>query len=735
MLQAVRQAPVLNVLCKSYCLRLLHLDKTARHIILSQHDIEEGKFKGEELPDSLLGLTDPKILYSSYVKDSIAKVDPKILHSIARRVKLEEKQRIREHAMPLIIQKNIVKSESYSELNSQSNKELKVFYPYAHVEQIDIPKSNLECSDSEDFLKPQLSVQEEIALRMDAYEDGVLEQLDEPKGNLVKDQCNNDLNADSLLEDEDSQLQLLIEQQGSADPDYPVSNVPCGGCGAHLHCQQPSLIGFIPKELFEERDDGELRNLLCQRCYFMRFHKTALNVRVDPKMYTKLLEPIKMKRALVLLVVDLLDVPCSIWPKIMDIIGTQKPVVVVGNKVDLLPADGINHLRRVKHSLIRAIEKTPLSQSFIKHVALVSAHTGYGIESLITHIQGSWATKGNIYIVGCTNSGKSTLFNALLGSDLCKTTASSLIRRATVSPWPGTTLGMLKFPILRPSGQMLHLRTQRLKEQRKMQPDGGKPKYTKNILIGTLSGHIGRTLEKKEDMLEKEDPFSTNMRKLPTEEPKPIMGINPSHEQYSLSKWCYDTPGTVQPEQLINLLTHDELMKVLPRQLLRPRTFCLQPGHSIFLAGLARLDLLYSPKSVRFTVFRSEWLPLTITKTVDAASTYSRYLGSSLLGVPSEGEERLKCWPPLQPVNLRTHCHNKLESCADVVLSSAGWVSLTGFTEQQVIELRAWTPGGRGIHLRDPPLLPLAVNLRGRRIGKSLAHRPHKIFEIGRAHV
>lgn len=66
------------------------------------------------------------------------------------------------------------------------------------------------------------------------------------------------------------------------------------------------------------------------------------------------------------------------------------------------------------------------------------------------------------------------------------------------------------------------------------------------------TGHIERTLEKKENMLEIQDPFSTNMRKLPTEDSKPIMGINPLHEQYSLSKWCYDTPGTVQPEQVSN---------------------------------------------------------------------------------------------------------------------------------------------------------------------------------------
>lgn len=243
LLQAVRPSSSLNVPTASYCLRLFHVDRTARHIILSQKDIEEGKFKKEELPDTLLGLTDPQILYSSHVKDGIAKLSPKVLHSIGRKVKLKEKREIKEHAIPLIIQKNIAKSESSVELDSQSEKEMKAFYPYAHVEQIDIPESNSECSDSEDFLEPRLTVQEEIALRMDAYEEGVLEQLDAPKGNLVEDQDNCDLNADSLLEDEDNNLQLLIGAHGSADPNYPVSNVPCGGCGAHLHCQQPSLMG------------------------------------------------------------------------------------------------------------------------------------------------------------------------------------------------------------------------------------------------------------------------------------------------------------------------------------------------------------------------------------------------------------------------------------------------------------------------------------------------------------
>lgn len=31
--------------------------------------------------------------------------------------------------------------------------------------------------------------------------------------------------------------------------------------------------------------------------------------------------------------VDLLDFPCSIWPGIVDIIGIDRPIIIVGNKV------------------------------------------------------------------------------------------------------------------------------------------------------------------------------------------------------------------------------------------------------------------------------------------------------------------------------------------------------------------------------------------------------------------
>lgn len=55
---------------------------------------------------------------------------------------------------------------------------------------------------------------------------------------------------------------------------------------------------------------------------------------------------------------------------------------------------------------------------------------------------------GDVYLVGCTNVGKSSLFNALLQSDYCKTKAVDLMQRATTAPWPGTTLNLLKVELL-----------------------------------------------------------------------------------------------------------------------------------------------------------------------------------------------------------------------------------------------------------------------------------------------
>ena len=68
---------------------------------------------------------------------------------------------------------------------------------------------------------------------------------------------------------------------------------------------------------------------------------------------------------------------------------------------------------------------------------LVSARTGYNMEKLINLVLKNWNEKQkyfgrNVYLVGTTNVGKSSIFNILLDSDLCDIKALNRIEKATI---------------------------------------------------------------------------------------------------------------------------------------------------------------------------------------------------------------------------------------------------------------------------------------------------------------
>lgn len=503
---------------------------------------------------------------------------------------------------------------------------------------------------------------------------------------------------------------------GTAQPDSEVSAVPCGGCGALLHCKDSAIPGYLPSELFLGRKSQDLVSITCQRCHFMKHYNTSLAVNVSPEEYPKLLSSIRSKRSAVILLVDLMDFPCSIWPDILSIIGTKRPVFVVGNKVDLLPPDSNHFLTHVTDCLSKAIEDSGIGNANVKHVALVSAKTGFGIEQLINKLHKFWEYKGHVYLVGCTNSGKSTLFNALLQSDYCKSQAVDLIQRATTSPWPGTTLNLLRFPILRPTGWRLSQRSKRLQENQLRTHAEAKLRNerlneTKNLQYAELIGHIGRTFT-LEKPVESKDVYAVGAGIGPSQNK---FGININDPDYKNSHWCFDTPGTVQPDQVLHLLTTDELMLTLPKRMIVPRTFSLQPKHTLFLGGLGRLDYFDGDCFIRVTVFASEQLPVTICYSDDASFIYDQLLKTEAFAVPFNDPERLLQWPELRNKDFEITGLGWDVSAADIVLSSAGWIAVTP-GQLKKVNMRAWTPEGRGIYLRTPALLPNSVGLRGRKV-------------------
>jgi len=78
------------------------------------------------------------------------------------------------------------------------------------------------------------------------------------------------------------------------------------------------------------------------------------------------------------------------------------------------------------------------------------------------------------------------------------------------------------------------------------------------------------------------------------------LSFNEFQEDYKRSRWCYDTPGTIQPDQILDLLTTQELLTVLPNEIISPRTFILHAGQTLFLGGIGRLDYLKGDNFIRY---------------------------------------------------------------------------------------------------------------------------------------
>ncbi|XP_059377865.1 nitric oxide-associated protein 1-like [Carassius carassius] len=184
-------------------------------------------------------------------------------------------------------------------------------------------------------------------------------------------------------------------------------------------------------------EEDQLKKAICQTCFLISHHLNVLNITMSKEEYRAIVKRIKSQKALVLLIVNLLFLPDSIIPDLPELVGKNKHIVILGNKIDLLPGDAENYLQSIKHQLKAYCASMGISTSDNKDIHLISAKTRYGIENLIMRLESTWKYKGDVYFFGMVNAGKSTLFNTILKSDYCKSRASDVIHKATISPWPG----------------------------------------------------------------------------------------------------------------------------------------------------------------------------------------------------------------------------------------------------------------------------------------------------------
>ncbi|XP_034860796.1 nitric oxide-associated protein 1 [Mirounga leonina] len=556
---------------------------------------------------------------------------------------------------------------------------------------------------------------------------------------------------------------------GHPDPTVPPSGLNCSGCGAELHCQDPAVPGYLPREKFlsaAAQTDGGLARTVCQRCWLLVHYRRALRVQMGREQYLELVSAALRRPgpALVLYMVDLLDLPDALLPDLPALVGPRQ-LIVLGNKVDLLPRDAPGYLQRLRERLWDDCTRAGLprpsghrgpqhagedpqqggrensipsarTRTVLRDVRLISAKTGYGVEELITALQRSWRYRGDVYLVGATNAGKSTLFNTLLESDYCIAKGAEAIDRATISPWPGTTLNLLKFPICNPTPYRMFERQKRLKKTAaEAEEDLSQQEQNQLNLLkkhGYVVGRVRRTFLYSEERKD-EAAFEFDADALAFDmENEPVRVADKSTKRVELTPqdvkdahWFHDTPGITKENCILNLLTEKEVNIVLPTHSIVPRTFVLKPGTVLFLGAIGRLDFLQGNQSAWFTVVASNLLPVHITSSDRADTMYQKHAGHTLLKVPMGGEERMAGFPPLvgEDITLKEGL-GESEAVADIKFSSAGWVAVTPQCKDR-LHLRGYTPQGTVLTVR-PPLLPHIVNIKGERLKRSVAYKTKK---------
>jgi len=186
-------------------------------------------------------------------------------------------------------------------------------------------------------------------------------------------------------------------------------NKICRGCGIALQSVDVKQDGYV------SRDDHEL----CERCFRITNYNENKIVAKNNDDYLEILDNINDN--------DLVIYVASLLTLNLEYLNKFKKVILVLTKRDIIP-------KSVKDGkIINYIKKRYVN---ILDIVVVSAYKNQQIDELYS-LMNQYGNKRKIYVVGTTNSGKSTLINTLMKS--CGNGEMNI----TTSAYPSTTLGVI----------------------------------------------------------------------------------------------------------------------------------------------------------------------------------------------------------------------------------------------------------------------------------------------------
>lgn len=192
----------------------------------------------------------------------------------------------------------------------------------------------------------------------------------------------------------------------------------CIGCGAKLQKINKEEIGYTTN----------IEKKLCERCFRIRNYGEYKTIVKDNNDFIKILENINKTKDLVILVLDIFNIN-----KDLDIIKQhiKNGVLLVITKRDLLPKSTSDE------KLLKYVDK--LNIKYIDKI-VISSNKNYNFDSLYEMIN-KYKKSKNVYVVGYTNAGKSTMINKLIYNYSEEDTT------ITTSILPSTTLNEIKINI------------------------------------------------------------------------------------------------------------------------------------------------------------------------------------------------------------------------------------------------------------------------------------------------